>query len=70
MTNDTGGPILSRPKVSKEDAYNAGYKAGLHGPNTENTHFSYFPSKDITKEWERGQRAGAEKRGREATHED
>lgn len=39
-------------------AYEAGYDAGLNGPNTENCNFSWFCDRGSTKEWERGKKDG------------
>lgn len=36
----------------------AGFNAGMHGPNTENTHFSFFGSPEETAAWEAGKKRG------------
>lgn len=72
MSNDTGGqafpiPILSRPKVTTKQAYQAGRDYAINGANTNNCHFSIFMSGENTAEWERGaaEACEAEKRRRE-----
>lgn len=42
--------------------YRAGHDAGLNGPNTINCHFRLFSTPEKTKEWERGNKAGAAER--------
>lgn len=41
-------------QATKEEAYNAGANCGEFGCNTENSHFSYFATKELCREWERG----------------
>ncbi len=43
-------------KKSKE--YLNGHDAGLNGPNTTNSHFSFFATKEQTRDWEAGNAAG------------
>jgi len=45
--------------MNKESQYyKNGFDAGKNGPNTTNTHFSNFETKERTAEWEAGQQAG------------
>jgi len=38
--------------------YDAGYDAGRNGPDIVNSHFTLFATRESTREWERGNRAG------------
>jgi hypothetical protein len=38
--------------------YQAGFNAGFHGPNTTNSHFAWFSTRERTDEWERGKKDG------------
>jgi hypothetical protein len=40
------------------DSYAAGYDCGMYGPNTNNCHFGWFKTREMTKEWERGKKDG------------
>ena len=46
--------IVSLSPVRNGRAYDAGYDCGINGPNTTNCHFTYFSTKELTEEWERG----------------
>jgi hypothetical protein len=52
--------ITSKPTVFASP-YEAGRDAAINGPNTINTSFKWFTSKESTKEWERGNRERKEK---------
>lgn len=41
-----------------KDAYEAGFDAGLNGPNTENCNFAFFNTPENTRQWEMGNAAG------------
>lgn len=49
-------------RKTSDEAYKAGYSAGLNGPGTDNCHFSFFATPDLTKSWERGNALGRETR--------
>lgn len=42
--------------ASERLAEEAGYDAGINGPNTTNTHFKWFTAPHLTKAWERGKK--------------
>jgi len=43
--------------IAAQDAYHAGYDAGMNGANTTNCHFAIFSTPEKAKEWERGKAA-------------
>lgn len=45
-----------------DNAYDAGYDAGLNGANTNNSHFSWFATKENLANWQRGNNDGSYKR--------
>lgn len=42
----------------KDAAYEAGYRCGFDGPNTNNCHFKFFATPELLREWERGKAVG------------
>ncbi len=55
-------------EITDEQARNAGYDAGINGPNTENCHFRYFSEPRLTRAWEQGKAQGDARR-QSATNE-
>lgn len=49
---------LTFAKPSLSDAYNAGFDAGVNGVNDINTHFSFFGSPELSKQWNMGKKDG------------
>lgn len=47
---------------SFDNAYDAGYDAGRYGPDTINSNWCWFNTKERMMEWERGKRDGDKKR--------
>lgn len=45
-------------KSTRDDAYDAGYDCGIHGPNPQNCHFRHFAKATMTALWELGKRDG------------
>lgn len=43
---------------AEDFAYDAGYRCGLEGPNTDNCHFRHFSTPEKKTSWEAGQRDG------------
>lgn len=41
-----------------KNAYDAGYDAGMNSPDTNNSHFSWFATKELMEEWSRGNKEG------------
>lgn len=41
-----------------EEARAAGYQAGRHGPDTTNSHFTWFFTTEMTRAWEEGHAQG------------
>lgn len=54
--------VMKVSGASWRSHYDAGYDAGLNGPNERNCHFSLFDTPEHTKEWERGKAAGDSER--------
>lgn len=44
--------------MNKTKEYMNGYDAGLNGPTKENCHYSFFGTKEQTRDWEAGNAAG------------
>lgn len=44
-----------------KSSYEAGFDCGLHGPNSFNSHYKWFSSKESMKEWENGKRDAEKK---------
>lgn len=44
--------------VTEDEAWMAGHDAAMRGADTENCHFKFFSRPELTKAWEKGQKAG------------
>lgn len=51
--------FLSNP-ADADECFQAGFDCGMNGANTTNCAIKYFSSKDKTKKWEEGKKAGDE----------
>lgn len=49
---------MSKFATAYDRAEAAGFSAGMEGPNTENTHFSFFGTPEETRAWEAGKKRG------------
>ena len=45
-------------RLTKQEAYKAGYDAGRNGPNTDNCNFRFFATEELKNKWESGNRHG------------
>lgn len=61
MINDVRVILNAGTKVG---AYDNGFDAGLNGADTVNCHPTWFVTKELTKEWERGNREGKINKGK------
>lgn len=54
--------MKKQPDSPRSYEWLCGYDAGFNKPNTDNSHFSLFSTKEKTAEWEAGNKAGKETR--------